>query len=212
MINESVFLGKKLVHHKIGSDKLLIVLNTHNQGEKYFGFSTLVENAKSDILFLTDPNNSYYLDNDLGSKYIKIISHFVDQYDTSKCCIFGTSMAGYAALYIGSELNLNIIASNPQVNIDLTVEKSWDDLRNSISKINNYHNLDYLFRDKFNGRNVYLIYGEHRLDIANAELLLSLPIYNSLIIRKKINDKSHGFFIKDLNLLFDIQDLLLSIK
>ncbi|HDZ8856109.1 MULTISPECIES: hypothetical protein [Aeromonas] len=211
-MNELIYKSKKYVHEKYGFDKLLIVMNTHNQGDRYFGYSTLTHEPKSDLLFITDPSNGYYLDDNQGADYLELITNISRNYDKDKVCIFGTSMAGYAALFFGSKLGFHIIASNPQLDFDITYKLSWENLRDSLDKIKNKINISDIYSSGYNGGNIFFIYGEHRLDIANADIFKSLDFNEKVVIIKKIKSIEHGFFIKDLNNLFYIQNKLISFK
>ncbi|WP_421173019.1 hypothetical protein [Aeromonas sp. 601115] len=211
-MNELVYKSKKYVYKKYGFNKLLIVMNTHNQGERYFGYNSLTNEPQSDLLFITDPNNSYYLDDDQGEIYLDLISDISKNYCKDNVCIFGTSMAGYAALLFGSKLGFHIIASNPQLDFDVTYKLSWENLRESLSKINKKINIADVYNDGYNGGNIFFIYGEHRLDIANADIFKSLDFNEKVVVLKKVKSVEHGFFIKDLNNLFYIQDKLISFK
>lgn len=208
---EAIFKGKRYVYKNYGTNRLLIILNTHNQGDRYFGFSGLTKSPKSDLLFLTDPTNRYYLDDDFGGGYIELIKIIAERYDSSCVCIFGTSMAGYAALHFGSILGLHIIASNPQLDLNLTYRLSWENLRNSIDKMDARPHIKELIKDT-NPRSVFLIHGEHRLDVANADVFNQINFGECTIIKKRVISMEHGFFIHDLDNIFFIQDMLMNLK
>lgn len=206
-MNESTYKDKKYAHEKYGHDNLLIVLNTHNQGNRYFGYATLTKLAESDLLFITDPNNSYYLDDDDGQIYKELILNITKDYSIEKVFIFGTSMAGYAALFYGSQLGFHIIASNPQLDLDITYNLSWPSLRETISKIPNKIPLKEFISGKYKGRSIYIIYGNHRVDIANYNIFNSIDFGETLIIKKHINSVAHGFFL-EVGTIYEIQKLL----
>lgn len=211
-MNELIHKNKKYVYEKYGHDRLLIILNTHNQGDRYFGYTSLTSAPKSDLLFITDPNNGYYLDDDQGHTYAELLANISSSYNINNVCIFGTSMAGYAALLFGSRLGFHIIASNPQLDFDITYKLSWENLRESLDKITNKIDIKDEIRNKYNGGNIFFIYGEHRLDLANAEIFKSIDLSERLVMMKKVKSLEHGFFIKDLNNLFYIQEQLISFK
>jgi len=207
MISELVYNEKKYSYGKFGYEKLLIVLNTHNQGDKYFGYATLCKNPKSDLLFITDPNNSYYLDNDKGMTYKNLILEIARNYNKENVYIFGTSMAGYASLFFGSQLGYNIITSNPQLDLDLTSELSWPNLRETISKLPQKISLKEQLSDNYSGGSIYIIYGNHRIDMANFKIFEKINFGETLIIKKHIQSIEHGFFI-EIESLYEIQNLL----
>jgi|SRR5471030_926110 len=206
-MNELIYNEKKYAYERYGSEQLLIILNTHNQGDKYFGYATLTANAKSDLLFITDPNNSYYLENDDGNAYKELIIKISDNYPSGKVTIFGTSMAGYAALFFGSQLGFNIILSNPQLDLNVTYELSWPNLRETISKIPNKIPLSEFIGDSYSGGNIYIIYGAHRIDLANFNIFNQMKFGEKLIIKKHVKSIEHGFFLK-LESLYEIQKIL----
>lgn len=210
-MNELIFKNKKYAYEQYGNNSLLVILNTHNQGEKYFGYASLTKNPKSDLLFITDPNNSYYLDNDNGETYKELLINISEKYDKKRITIFGTSMAGYAALYFGSQLGFNIITSNPQIDLDVSYEISWPNLRETLSKIENKISLKTFISNNYRGGNIFIIYGQHRMDIANYKLFCEIDFGEKLIIKKHINSIEHGFFLR-LETLHEIQFLLENIE
>lgn len=210
-MNELIYKNKKYIHEQYGSDSLLIVLNTHNQGEKYFGYATLTKKTNSDLLFITDPNNSYYLDKDNGEIYKELLIKISEKYEKKKITIFGTSMAGYAALYFGSQLGFHIITSNPQIDLDMSFEISWPNLRETLSKIENKISLKKFIGDNYHGGNIFIIYGKHRMDLANYKLFCEINFGEKAIIKKHINSIEHGFFLR-LETLNEIQFLLENIE
>lgn len=210
-MNELSYTSKKYAYEKYGHDNLLIVLNTHNQGSKYFGYATLTRNPKSDLLFITDPNNSYYLDNDDGKTYKELLIEISKKYATEKVTIFGTSMAGYAALFFGSQLGFNIILSNPQLDLQLTSDISWPNLRETISKIPNKIKLKEFIGDIYSGGAIYIIYGDHRIDLANFEIFNQIEFGQNIVIKKHIKSIEHGFFL-EIESLFEIQKKLMSFE
>lgn len=57
--NEKIVLGKKVLFVPISrdsnSEKLLIVMSAHNQGNKYMALRSFLENQVCDLLFISDP-------------------------------------------------------------------------------------------------------------------------------------------------------------
>lgn len=96
------------------SKELLIIANTHVNNplkrENFLGLMLYTKNPPCDLLFIKDPNNSYYLDDDLGETYQKLLKYYIEDYEVSNITFFGASMSGFAALYHGlGSISLQII-------------------------------------------------------------------------------------------------------
>ncbi|WP_139410569.1 hypothetical protein [Aeromonas veronii] len=212
MINESIYKEKKYVYINNNKEKLIIALNTHNQGDRYAFYNNLTATEESDYLFITDPNNGYYLDDDYGAVYKELIRDIALNYNKNRVCIIGSSMAGYAALHFGSFFGFHIIANNPQVDLDVTYKTSWQDLQYSLNKMPYRPHLRELINGKKPG-NIFLIYGQHPMDISNVSAFDEMDFGDVTILKKKVCNTEHGrFFIKDLSNLFFIQNFLINLK
>ena len=89
---EKDFFGRKYLYvPKEGSSKLLILLSAHNQGNRYFLLKSFISNQKYNLLFITNPENNWYLDDNFGESYIKLIKYISDKYDKNNVFIFGSS-------------------------------------------------------------------------------------------------------------------------
>lgn len=208
MINEKVFRGKKYVHIHNGHKDLLIVLNTHNQGDRYFGYKTICESANNvDVLFIVDPNNKYYLDDNNGQDYKDLIGSILGGYEPSRVSIFGTSMAGYAALFLGLEFSLDIISINPQINLDSAQELAWPKLKETLSNLDSKINIEALFKEKYAGQVLFFVFGQHRLDRQAYREFLSLDLEDVGYYVKRVNSLEHKFFLSDLSYLENIHFL-----
>jgi hypothetical protein len=201
--------GKKHIYIKSDKDKgLLVVLSTHNFREKYFHIKGLVENIDSDLLFVTDVNNSYYLERDEGKSYKELFSIYVDNYSPSEVTFLGSSMAGYAALYHGIAFNANILCVNPQLNLTLTKEFAWQDLKNTISKLSNPISLESYISNNIKESVIYAIYGDYLMDKVNANLLRNCLEFSGRLFIEKVKDQEHGYYLKDPTLPFKLHNLL----
>jgi len=208
MNEDSNYENKKYFYKNNKTGHLLIVLNTHNQGERYFGFKTLLEaEEKVDLLFLVDSNNKYYLDDNDGRTYIKLISEVLKNYDLEKVSIFGTSMAGFAALNFGMKLNLNVISINPQINLQSAHKLAWPALRTTLSNLESSCDLEKIIIDKYSGQSLFLTFGQHRLDKQAYKEFMNLNLVDLSVNIRIINSLEHKFFVSDLVALIDIQFL-----
>jgi len=194
--NEKVVFGKKVLFVKYAgnSEKLLIVMSTHNQGENYLGLRNFLENQFCDLLFVCDPINSWYLDDDYGEGFHKVFEKICLNYNPAHVFFFGSSMSGYGAILHGLKLNANIIANNPQINLDVTARYSWPELNKNISNLNGKHinldeNISHLWQDSV----VFITHGHDQMDLINANLLIMSDAPKKNLIIKTIDEDSHAY-------------------
>ena len=191
------------------SDRLLIILSTHNQRNTLFAAKKILSDFDTNILFLTDYNNSYYLENRddiLKTSYYNLIKKYVEIYGSEKTFIFGSSMAGYAAMKYGEVLSLNIIAMNPQLNIEVSYPAAWPELRKTFSRIKYFHDIDF---SNINNK-VFLLFSDHPMDRANfaffTKSTADIPIQSTI---QKIKTKEHNFpYAGKPNIIFEIINFL----
>lgn len=198
-----------------GSDELLIVLNTHNQKDGFFGYKMFCE-LKTDvnIVFITDPGNSYYLEQDLGVKYLKLIEKLSVGFEPTKVTIFGSSMAGFGAIYHGMKLGFNIIASNPQLSFSVSEQNAWPALRETISKVHPKQCINSVWLEKnYAGSVMYFLNGQHRLDVANKEYFLEVKLKRQAVFWQEIETQAHDYpFGRDALTVLKIHSLLVSYR
>lgn len=216
--NEQSILGKTILfvplHSGKNSEKLLIVMSAHNQGKKYMALRSFLENQICDLLFITDPKNSWYLDNDNGETYLKALSFFTEAYAPHAIFLFGSSMSGYGAIFHAFKLNANAIASNPQINLDITKDYAWPELIDHINEIDGHHtNLDEIANTAWNDSAIYIIHGHDDIDIINVELLARTTPPNKKIIIQTLDIDSHTtIFGKEVNYIYKVMDLLFKFR
>ncbi|KGQ70978.1 hypothetical protein OA57_01645 [Chelonobacter oris] len=197
------------------STDLIIIFSSHNQ-PNFLGYKSLTNAMKNypkiSLLFLSDPENMYYLGFDGGKINKEIIRKYVNKFPPENITFFGSSMAGYAAIFFGSIFNGNIFASNPQINFGVTSALSWNTLRNNIARIPIKIDLDLHLNAFLNDSVIYIVHGLHRLDIANMGLLMTTPLRKSRIFIERIDDESHGFYLPSLIKLFEIHYVLILLR
>ena len=181
-----------------GSDRVLILLSAHNQGGKYFLLRSFLERQKYNLLFITDPDNSWYLDSDFGAKYIDLLSGVLSGFDKGKCYIFGSSMAGYAAIHFALQLNIHALVCNPQVNLNLTLDYGWYELNKNIAKLVSKKKnlaLEKLLNETLYDKVMCVIHGHAPIDVANVELILgsAAPVRKLLVYTLDTDDHKMPF-------------------
>ena len=216
--NEQTILGKKVLFVPLNkgsnSEKLLIVMSAHNQGGKYMALRSFLENQICDLLFISDPKNSWYLDEDNGETFLKTLKLFTEAYAPHATFLFGSSMSGYGAILHAFRLNANAIASNPQVNLDITKDYAWPELIEHINEIGGHHtNLDEIAHSQWNDSAVYVIHGHDDIDIINVELLSRATPPNKKLIIQTLDIDSHiMFFGKEVDYIYKVMDLLFKFR
>lgn len=212
--NEQVISGKRVLYAKVDTEKhsqnLLIVMSAHNHGEKYMALRSFLSKQTCDLLFITDPKNTWYLDDDNGASFESTISHFAKNYEDRNVFLFGSSMSGYGAILHALRLNFNAIASNPQINLDITKDYSWPELVDHISKINGNHtNIEFIAPSTWRDSAVYVIHGHDDIDVINAKLLVnSIPNNRKLIIQTVDSDAHTFYFGKNVDYVLDAMSML----
>jgi hypothetical protein len=212
--HERTILGKKVLFVPISKDsnseKLLIVMSAHNQGNKYMALRSFLENQICDLLFISDPKNSWYLDNDNGETFLATIQNFTKLYAPHSTFLFGSSMSGYGAIFHAFKLNANAIASNPQINLDITKDYAWPELTEHINEIDGYHtNLDEIANAQWGDSAVYVIHGHDEIDTINVELLAKAAPPNKKLIVQTLDIDSHVmFFGKEVDYIYTVMELL----
>lgn len=210
---EKELFGKKFLYVPCSSsDKLLIVLSAHNQGGRYFLARSFIQNQKYNLLFLTDPDNSWYLNCDFGEAYLQILNSVIREFSNDRVYIFGSSMAGYGALHFAITLNLNALVCNPQVNLELTLDYGWYDLNSNISRLNSAlkpFSLERLLNTTLFDKTICVIHGHAPIDVANVEALLgsAAPLRKLLIYTLDTDDHAMPFG-RDVEKVYQSLDLI----
>lgn len=214
--NEKEFEGKKYVYLKKDQDiskSLLVLMSTHNFRERYFLFKNFIENQKCDLLFVKDPSNTYYLENDNGASYQTLLKQFTDIYGAKNVTFFGASMSGYAAIYHGLDLGTNAIVNNPQIVFKESYEQSWPNLRLTLDKVRGWIDLDKKIKDKGEIESCfYMIFGEHRLDTVNRDRIKSVSVNTSRIMFEQVEDFAHGFYLDNTETVYKLQNILSELR
>ncbi len=212
--HQEIVLGKNVLYlRKINdeySERLLVVMSAHNQGVKYMNLRGFLKNQRYDLLFITDPDNTWYLDDDIGCGYLSILSEKIKNYDAKNVFLFGSSMSGYSAILFALKLNLNAISVNPQINLDVSKDYSWDELKFHIDNIPGEHiNIDEWCIKNWHDSVVYLMHGHDDIDVVNAKLLLNaMPSRRKVIVQTVGLDCHTMFFGKNVEQIYEIIDLI----
>lgn len=155
------------------SDKLLIVLSPRNQ-DYFMATKRFVKDPKINVCFLFDSDNSYYMENNEGKEYLDTFKILMKPYKNCNVTILGTSSSGYAAIYFGLNLNTNVIANVPQLNLDIVrnnKEPKWDGLRKDISILPKLPNLTDLLSEHKQDTKILIVHGKAQLDIETIDNL-----------------------------------------
>lgn len=212
--NEQIVSGKRVLYAKLDpakySQNLLIVMSAHNHGEKYMALRSFLSKQTCDLLFITDPKNTWYLDDDNGASFESTISQFAQNYECGDVFLFGSSMSGYGAILHALKLNFNAIASNPQINLDITKDYSWPELVDHISRINGNHtNIETVAPSIWKDSAIYVIHGHDDIDTVNANLLINAIPNNRKLIIQTVDSDAHTFYFgKNVDYVIDTMSML----
>lgn len=206
--HEITLYGKQLLYVPAETGdvprQLLIVMSTHNQGKNYLAMRSFLENQKHDLLFVTDPQNTWYLDHDYGETFHEIFRKYVAKYSPENVIFFGSSMSGYGALLHALRLNANAVVANPQINLDMTCEHSWPELKEHISDLNGRHiNIDEIADDLWKDSVVYVVHGHLEMDVLNLNLLANARLSKKKLIIQTLDIDNHAFpFGRDIKHIY----------
>lgn len=194
------------------SDKLLVLLSAHNQKNNYFLLRTFLENQRCNLLFLTDPCNTWYLDSDRGQVYVDLLDFVFKDFVNKNIFIFGSSMAGYAALHFSVIKNVNCLSCNPQVNLDLSLDYGWHELNRNMKKVISSGSavpVERLLNNTYYEGVMCIVHGHAPIDVANVEIILgsSTPVRKLLVLT--IDSDDHAMpFGRDVEKIYEIIDLM----
>ncbi len=224
--NTETYKSKKyLFIENKSSDRLLIILSPHNQGENFSWKKYLIYNEVANLLYLNNPDDNYYDYCDNHKEYVEIIRHYISKFYRKDCFIMGSSMSGTVAIRIGIELDLNVISFAPQVSFNETVEfatvsfpnnpkvKLIGDIR-KIKESGCWVDLDkYISSNQKHIPPIYLSFNHLRFDTRNAYNLINslMKVANGKMIVNHSESSSHGFSIfskEDAISLVNIMNIL----
>ena len=195
----------------IDNRSLLIAMSTHNFGDRFFMLKSFLNNQKYDLLFVNDPLNTYYLENDYGASYQRLFEKILKDYKPENVSFFGSSMSGYAAINYALNFSCNAIVCNPQIRFECSYEKSWAALRVTLDKVKPYwQDLDKKIVNLENlSSSIYFVFGNHRLDRINHEAIKSVFPLKSKFYFQQVDDIGHGFYLSNVNNVYLIHEMLL---
>lgn len=203
-------MGRKYLHHrkKDGDGKLNVIMSAHNHGGKYMALRTFIENSDSDLLFINNPENSWYLDSD--DSYSHIIYDLLKDYNHADVTFYGSSMSGFAAIYFSIKFNANAIAINPQVNLNISYDYAWDGLKSSLDKVNvEKVDLEKYCIENWKESVIYILHGHDDIDLVNAELFSTARPKNKKLVIHTIDDDAHvNYLARDYSLFNNIRDVV----
>ncbi|WP_298397408.1 hypothetical protein [uncultured Azonexus sp.] len=210
---EDTLLGKKYLFVPCdNSDKLLVLLSAHNQKNRYFLLRAFLEEQNINLLFITDPKNTWYLDEDKGEVYNSILGKIFSRFDRKNIYIFGSSMAGYAAIHFSVLNNVNCLACNPQVSLDLSLDYGWHELNKNMLKVlsnGGAVQIESLLDNSVYDSVMCIVHGHAPIDVANVELILgsSTPIRKLLIYTLDTDDHAMPFG-RNVAKIYEVIDLM----
>lgn len=210
---ENDFEGKKHLYipHE-NSDSLIVCMSTHNFRDRYFYLKSMLIDKKCNLLFITDINNSYYLDDDLGEGYNRLLYRYISKFNPENITLFGSSMSGYGALYHSIKLKTNALVCNPQIAYKETFDNAWGDLRNTLKKVNGFQDIDNLIMNQELDSVWHISHGDYLMDVVNINKLKSSSPKKSRIFYQKLIDSEHGFYFKNTNDVYSIHRLLCELR
>ena len=190
------------------NEHLIIVMSAHNQGERYMSIKTFYEGTNYSLLFLNNPENSWYLDD--NDSYGKIIQEIAEDYDSKNIIFYGSSMSGYSSILFALRFNCNALSVNPQINLDLSYDICWEELRNSFDKISSPKiALEKYCLNHWKDSVVYILHGHNPLDRENVDLFARTRSDNKKLIINTLDYDEHDNYIgNNVDVLIETCELI----
>jgi hypothetical protein len=196
-----------------GSDELIITLSARGMKDRFMQIKSFIEKQQTNLLCLNDPDNTWYLEQDKGESYNRLLSYYIKQFQPSNVTMLGSSMSGYGVLYHGIKFgNINIITSNPQVNYNETLRTCGPKLKQALLKIGGFPNIDDLYKQKKLECNIWYIYGTWYMDIVNFNLFMRGFPNKLKCIVEKTGIKGHYYYFNDVNEVYKRIKILQSLN
>lgn len=215
-LKEKVFEGKKYLYlPKDGADSLIVSMSTHNYGERYYCLRHLIELCPCGLLFLKDPNNTYYLDKDGGESVARLLKTILKNYSPGRVSFFGSSMYGYAALRNSILFNCNAIVCNPQICFRESYQSAWKELRETLKRANynnQFQDIPELCKNKKLESLWFITYGDSPIDQLNVLQLKNMKDEESRILYSHFPDLNHGFYFGNISTVIDLHFLLIQLR
>lgn len=198
------------------SDTLIVSFSPHNSEDKFFKYKTLLTNQQTDVLFLNN-NNSWYLDTDNGQSYRNLLKNILQKYKKENVLFFGSSMGAYGALFHGIYFDVNIFATNPQINEQVVLQHEIAEHGNYAQSLKSKNIKLITPEEMYNEKNnnidsiIYLIYGDSIVDVNNLKEFLKYIPVSVKIILEKLSNEQHIYYTQstqDLMCRFDIMKQL----
>lgn len=193
--------------------KLIVTFSAHNNGATFAALQTLHRATSYDILCLRDPTNSYYLEKDGGERFDSIIRETLSHYDPARVTFFGSSMGGYAALKSAALFNGNCVINNPQLDLSISLQWAWPDLKLNIEKIPNRLKVQDIPLDDRKCA-IVCVHGHHPMDIENIRILRdwTAGAPNVTVLLHPKPDCEHTMLIDSESFMLDLLNLSFQVR
>ena len=191
-----------------GSSRLLVMFSSHNGGDRFMQCKSLLENQKCNLFFITDPNNSFYLEDDKGHHYHAVLNEVVRMFHPKNVFFAGSSMGAYGALHHALRFGVNAILSNPQVThkdtYDNTAGSLLETLQGGVTLLDN----TVFLKDKEVRSFIWYTYGSWLMDVANAKSFMNAVPESMNFMMEKRPEKKHMYFFEDVEEIYKRMDLI----
>ncbi|MDF7650584.1 hypothetical protein PUG42_18765 [Erwiniaceae bacterium L1_54_3] len=183
--------GEYIFFESNDSDKLIIAFSDRYSYHVFPSVPSFSKEHSCNVLFINNPKCNWYSD-DEDVRVEGLINKLVlGKYLNENVMCYHASMGGYAAIKFGLRHNFNILAVNPQFNLDLWAQLRRED-QSRINNISEKINLDKLSVGALEGQTLSLIIGRHPADAlafqAFIENLRDVKFINLYIEKHRINE------------------------
>ena len=208
--NTHTHFGRSYIYIKRSdsNNRLIIILNAYKQENRFMALKSFIEHSDDDLLFLNNPENSWYLDKE--ESYSKILPTYLNLYASEQIFFYGSSMGGYGAILFALMFNANAIVINPQINLDLTYDRAWEELQNDISKISSPKiKLEKYCVSNWKDSVIYIMHGHDDIDTANTDIFFKAKPPSKKVITHTIDCDEHiNYLFKDVTKFNEILNIV----
>lgn len=183
--------------------------NIRDKNHQFFKLNTLSKNPESNLLFINNKNN-WYLEKDKGEEYHQLLIPYVSKFGAKNITFFGSSMGAYGALYHAILLDVNVIASNPQISTLECMKHGQphpvhNNLHSSLARMDPLIEMNEIYQRK--GQDIqsaiYLMASDTALDRGNLSCFLAAIPNNVKYVIEKLKYSVHDYYIHDSKDLYD---------
>ncbi len=183
--------GEKVLWVPRDSDQLLVLFSSFKQST-YIQLRSHSQDNRMNLLFVRDLKDRFYIEEDRGERYAKIIGDYAKLFSKANVFFYGSSMGGYGALYHGINFGGNVLTYNPQVSMTATARTAYKELRDAVLRLDgNFVDIADLIRGRIIEAPIYYMHGKNPVDATNAAEFFGSKVEYMTLVSEGRNEGEH---------------------